>query len=203
MVGMLALDRGRGELPIMDRHPVTDSPCFRFMVPLMPPTRVVRMLLLATLFIVPSSMIALAAPKGSGLPLPRFVSLQSEEANLRTGPGLQYPIAWIYHRRSLPLEVIAEYRTWRKVRDWQGTAGWMHQSMLSGQRTLIVTAERSAIQRGPEPASPIIAIAESGVIGRLLFCPQGNSLCRAEFGGREGWIGRDTFWGIHPDEALE
>lgn len=173
------------------------------MVSLMPLMGVARILLLATLFLIPCVTAVIAAPKGSGLPLPRFVSLQSTEANLRTGPGLQYPIAWIYRRAELPLEVIAEYRTWRKVRDWQGTAGWMHQSMLSGQRTLIVTAERSAIQEGPEPASPIIAIAENGVIGRLLFCPQEGSLCQAELRGRRGWIGRDTFWGMHPDEALE
>lgn len=164
---------------------------------------VARAFVLSSLLLIPSLTSGLAAPKGSGLPLPRFVSLQSEEANLRTGPGLQYPIAWIYHRKALPLEIIAEYRTWRKVRDWQGTAGWMHQSMLSGQRTLIVTAARSALQGGPEPGSPVIAIAENGVIGRLLHCPQGGSLCRADFNGREGWIGRNSFWGIHPGEALE
>ena len=103
----------------------------------------------------------------------------------------------------LPLEVIAEYRTWRKVRDFEGTAGWMHQSMLSGRRTLIITAERSAVQQGPSAGSPVVAIAEGGVIGTILACPADQGLCRVEIGGREGWIGRDTFWGIRGAEVLE
>ncbi len=82
------------------------------------------------MFLVPvlSLIWAVAAPgleaashKGTGLPLPRFVSLRAQEVNLRTGPGVQYPVDWVYHRRHLPLEIIAEYGTWRKVRDWQGT----------------------------------------------------------------------------------
>ena len=69
------------------------------------------------------------------LPLPRFVSLRANQVRLRTGPGVQYPIEWVYQRQYLPVEIIAEYRTWRKIRDWQSTQGWVHQSMLSGNRT--------------------------------------------------------------------
>ncbi|HEC14175.1 MAG TPA: hypothetical protein ENI72_00310, partial [Rhodospirillales bacterium] len=82
---------------------------------------------------------ATAVEKGSGLPLPRFVSLRVNEVNMRTGPGVQYPIEWVYSRQYLPMEVIAEYSTWRKVRDWQGGQGWVHQSMLGGRRSFIVT----------------------------------------------------------------
>ena len=56
-----------------------------------------------------------AGHKGTGLPLPRFVSLRAGEVNLRTGPGVQHPVDWVYHRQNLPLEIIAEYGTWRKM----------------------------------------------------------------------------------------
>ena len=67
-----------------------------------------------------------ALAEGSGLPLPRFVSLRADQVNLRTGPGVQYPVEWVYQRKDLPVEIIAEYRTWRKIRDWQSTQGWVH-----------------------------------------------------------------------------
>ena len=56
--------------------------------------------------------------RGSGLPLPRFVSLRSAEVNMRAGPSVRYPVEWVYRRAGLPVEVIAEFDTWRKVRDW-------------------------------------------------------------------------------------
>ena len=79
-----------------------------------------------------------AQARNSGLPLPRFVSLRADEVNMRTGPGVQYPVEWVYKRQGLPAEIIAEFGTWRKVRDWQGTQGWIHQSMLSGKRNFII-----------------------------------------------------------------
>ncbi len=89
----------------------------------------------------------LAAGKGTGLPLPRFVSLRAREVNLRIGPGVQYPVDWVYLRQNLPVEIVAEYGTWRKIRDWQGTQGWVHQSMVSGTRTFIVTGQERTIRR--------------------------------------------------------
>src|SRR5258708_28049028 len=72
-------------------------------------------------------------------PLPRYLSLRSDEVNLRTGPGVRYPVDWVLQRRNMPVEVLAEFENWRKIRDWQGTEGWVHQSMLSGRRYAIVT----------------------------------------------------------------
>ena len=76
--------------------------------------------------------------KGSGLPIPRFASLKSDEVNVRTGPGPRYPIDWVFVRKTMPVEVLAEVDTWRKVRSLDGTEGWVHQSMLTGRRTAIV-----------------------------------------------------------------
>ena len=145
----------------------------------------------------------LAQSKGTGLPLPRYVSLRATEVNMRTGPGVQYPVEWVYRRQFLPMEIIAEYGTWRKVRDWQGAQGWVHQSMLSGRRTFVVTEKVRTVRRGPDTQSAGIARLEPGVIGRLLACPPESTWCRIEAGGRDGWLRRVEFWGVYRHETLE
>ena len=103
----------------------------------------------------------------SGLPLPRFASLRAGEVNVRTGPGVQYPVDWVFQRQGLPVEVIAEYRTWRKIRDWQGTQGWVHQSLLAGKRTVIVIGGQRALHAKPEPDAKAVAQLEAGVVASL------------------------------------
>ncbi|MBF0304805.1 MAG: hypothetical protein HQL41_04030 [Alphaproteobacteria bacterium] len=152
--------------------------------------------------------LAFAAPMAqaaetSGLPLPRFVSLRSDEVNLRTGPGVRYPVDWIYLRKDLPVEVVAEYDTWRKIRDWQGTDGWVHQSMLSGRRMMVVTGGLRTLFRADAIDSPPAAQVEAGVVGRLLQCPRGKALCRVELSGLQGWMRREEFWGVYNGEFLE
>ena len=98
-------------------------------------------ILVLSLFVLPDVATAQTERAASGLPLPRFVSLRSDKVHMRTGPGVRYPIDWVYKRQNMPMEVVAEFGTWRKVRDFQGTEGWMHQSMLSNKRTLAVTGQ--------------------------------------------------------------
>ena len=144
-----------------------------------------------------------ASQKGTGLPLPRFVSLRAGEVNLRTGPGVQYPVDWVYHRQHLPVEIIAEYGTWRKVRDWQGTQGWVHQSMVAAKRTFIVTGDVRSVRRKNDPKSPPVARLEPGVVGFLKSCPDLDGWCRVEAVGHEGWLRRVEFWGLHRNEVME
>ncbi|MFM9843620.1 MAG: SH3 domain-containing protein [Dongiaceae bacterium] len=135
------------------------------------------------------------------LPLPRFVSLRSNEINLRTGPGSNYPIVWIYQRRGMPVEVVAEFESWRKIRDWQGTVGWVHQSMLDGRRGALVIGGERILRHEPAPGAPGVARLQAGVIGRLTECDA--DWCRLETDSYEGWLKRDEFWGVYPGEAME
>lgn len=146
---------------------------------------------------------ARAAPAGSGLPLPRFVSLRAQEVNMRAGPGVQYPVEWVYKRRYLPMEIIAEYQTWRKVRDWRGTQGWIHQSMLGGRRSVIITGAIRTLRAEPDAKSRAIARMEPGVIGKLEKCPAEGGWCRVEVEGRRGWLRRVDFWGVQSSEAVD
>jgi SH3-like domain-containing protein len=146
---------------------------------------------------------AASAGETSGLPLPRFVSLRSDEVNLRTGPGVRYPIDWIYARKDLPVEVIAEFEAWRKIRDWQGTEGWVHQSMLTGRRMMVVMGQARSLRSSDAESSDPVAVVEAGVLGRILQCPRNRDFCRIEVDRIQGWMRRDEIWGVYKGEWIE
>jgi SH3-like domain-containing protein len=140
--------------------------------------------------------------RSTGLPLPRFVSLdrRRSEANVRFGPGKQYPINWVFTRPSVPLEVIAEFDNWRKIRDHEGEEGWISSQLLSGDRTILIQGAVRDLRRTPDADARIILRAEPGVIGSLLECQ--NTWCRVEIEGQRGWMKQDDFWGTLPGEIL-
>jgi len=144
---------------------------------------------------------ALAASAGeSGLPLPRFVSLRAAKVNVRTGPGVRYPIAWVYVRRGLPVEITAEFGRWRKVVDIDGAEGWIHRIMTSGERTAIVIGGIRTLYRRPEPTAMPMLHAEPGVQGRVLGCRA--SWCELVIEGVRGWTQAEFLWGIYPGEDV-
>lgn len=161
----------------------------------------IALLLGAMSLIAPVTANVAVGQNASGLPLPRFVSFRAAEVNMRTGPGIQYPVDWVYSRRSLPVEIIAEFETWRKVRDWEGTQGWVHQSLLSGKRTVIVTGETRNLRASPDAASRIVARVEPSVIGELNDCSAG--WCRISIEGYQGWLRHVDMWGVYKEEAFE
>ena len=139
----------------------------------------------------------------SGLTLPRFASIRSDKVNIRTGPGFRYPIKWIYQRRNMPIEIIAEFETWRKVKDWQSTLGWVHQSMLSANRTLIVINSPQIIRKNDAAKSAALAEANPGVIGKIESCKHDNAWCYVTIKEYSGWLRRTQMWGVYPAEAIE
>lgn len=148
----------------------------------------------------------LAAPayavNTSGLPVPRFVSLKAEEVNVRTGPGTRYPISWVYRRLAMPVEVIEEYDVWRKIRDVEGTAGWVHKGMLDGKRMVMVRGKEPRVVRidADEKSKPLLK-AEPMVIARLVECQP--AWCRIQISARKGWMEKRYLWGVYESEALE
>lgn len=137
----------------------------------------------------------------SGLPVPRFVSVHAPKANVRTGPGVRYPVDWVLVRKGMPVEIVAEFEHWRKIRDWQGTEGWVHQSMLSGARSVVVMTEVRALRRTADPAAPVVARLEAGVIARVLACE--TAWCRLDAAGFKGWIPKSEIWGVSDDETFD
>lgn len=139
----------------------------------------------------------------SSLPIPRYVSLRTSPVNLRSGPGVRYPVAWVYQRRHLPVEVTDEFDTWRRVRDIDGAEGWVHQSMLSGQRTGIVSAQTTPLYKGSTPSSAVVANVSAGVVITVDRCPENIDFCLVEAGDFKGWIRRGLFWGLYDDETID
>lgn len=142
----------------------------------------------------------------TGLPLPRYVSLRADEVNLRTGPGIRYPIDWVYQREGLPVEIIDEFEAWRRIRDREGATGWVHQSTLSAERTAIVVGERRALRVEAEASAAARAWLEPGVIVRLERC--GGDWCEAsasdaEGAGYRGFLLRAELWGVYPEEVID
>lgn len=136
----------------------------------------------------------------TNLPLPRYVSLKANESNVRRGPSLSHRIDWVFQRKSMPLQVVAEYGHWRRVIDRDGLGGWVHYTMLSGVRTVIIEEQVSLLRR-PQPDALENAILESGVIARLGECDE--EWCRLTAGGYSGWALKAQLWGIQPNEIRE
>jgi SH3-like domain-containing protein len=136
----------------------------------------------------------------SGRPLPRFASLRAREINMRSGPGSNYPILWVYRLPGLPVEIIDEFETWRRVRDWQGSTGWIHQNLLSGRRGALITGGLRKLRRKPDEAAAGVALLDQGVLAKLEGCE--GPWCRITVETHEGWLKRDEFFGIYPDEKI-
>ena len=150
----------------------------------------------------PNENATLTSPEPS-LPLPRFVSLRTDPVNLRSGPGVRYPVDWVYMRRRLPVEIIAEFETWRQIRDLDGAEGWVHQSMLSGRRTGMIKGEAQALHKANVDQAETLAMLEPGVVVDIQRCPVDGPFCRIEINGLQGWLKRDQFWGVYPQEKIE
>jgi SH3-like domain-containing protein len=143
----------------------------------------------------------------SGLPVPRFVSLKSDRVNVRGGPTKDHDVTWIFTRSGLPVEVTAEFDNWRRIRDWEGSEGWVYHSLLSGRRTALVSAklkskgELLALYGSADPKSSIVARLEPGVVGTVKKCTDG--WCRVVGSGFDGYIQQERLWGVYPGEKVE
>lgn len=142
------------------------------------------------------------------LPLPRFASLRASKINWHIGPGGNYPISWLYKAQSMPVEIVAEFDTWRQVRDFQGTEGWVHKSLLSGKRHVIVVHQTQQLKEIPHQDGKTIAYLEANLIGKVQEC-QGH-WCKVEFkdvnnngSGKsyKGWLPRQAIWGVYLHET--
>ncbi len=142
----------------------------------------------------------------TGLPLPRFAALRSDEVNLRSGPGTRYPIEWVYKRRDLPVKIEREFEIWRLVQDQEGVKGWVNQATLAPRRTAAVlgaVGTELALRRDAQDGASPVARLKPGVIVRLRSCEAKSDWCQAQVGDYRGWIRRTELWGVSPDEVIQ
>ena len=139
--------------------------------------------------------------KVTNLPVPRFVSLKTSEGNVRRGPSLTHRIDWVFKRRSMPLRVTAEHGHWRRVEDRDGLGGWVHYSLLSGARSVIVEKDLLTLRTRPDVKAPATAALAVGVVARLGKCDL--EWCRLTSGGYKGWAPKARIWGVGLDEIRD
>ncbi|MBC7506817.1 MAG: hypothetical protein H7267_14010 [Sandarakinorhabdus sp.] len=160
-------------------------------------------LLLLTALCAATPALAASEERADGtttLPVPRFVSLKSNSAMMRSGPEERFPILWEYKRRGLPLEIIKEYKIWRQVRDPDGTIGWMNKSLLTGVRTGFIRESTRTLYVAPDLQSRIAWRIEPGTVVTITLCE--TAWCRVSKDGQSGYILRDQLWGSYPNEAV-
>lgn len=132
-------------------------------------------------------------------PVPRYVSLATETANGRHGPGLEHQIDWVYQRPNLPLRVTAESGPWRRVIDPDGDEAWIHARNLEERRTVFLRTE-APLRRGPNGSAALSAVLAKGVIGSLTGCE--GQWRRMAVGGRVGWVEGGALWGAEDCAGL-
>jgi SH3-like domain-containing protein len=141
----------------------------------------------------------------SGLPVPRYVSLKSDRVNLHEGPSKDHRTIWVFQRAGLPVEITAESETWRRIRDSEGTEGWVLHSLLSGRRTgLVAPWKKSEVfllySKASDKSDPVAKL-QANVIAGINKCD--GSWCRISGEGFDGYIQQSNLWGVYPNEKIE
>ncbi len=136
----------------------------------------------------------------SGLEVPRFVSLKFDHINVRRGPGMDHEIDWVFRRKGMPVQIIAESDHWRRIRDVDGSTGWIHRTMLDSQRTVLVLAEMRPIRKEPQREAEPVALAEPGVIAELMRCEP--DWCKVRADRVQGWIRSEFVFGLTDEDMI-
>ncbi len=136
--------------------------------------------------------------------VPRFVCLKTDETNLRTGPGLNYPIDWVYVKKNMPVEVIREFEHWRMIKDFEGTKGWIHRSGLSAKRYAFVSVDVTKLRKVPKDEAQVLAYLKKKVVLKVKKCPKRYDFCKVSLNDNdndyEGWVRKSDLWGVYIDE---
>jgi SH3-like domain-containing protein len=147
----------------------------------------------------------LALGPKSGLPMPRFVSLKPDRVNVRAGPTRDHEVAFVYTRAGLPVEITAESDNWRRIRDWEGSEGWVYHSLLSGRRTVIVLPKNKSelvpLFENDSADGTMVAQLQGGVVASVKRCT--GTWCRIVGAGFDGWAAQDKLWGVYLNEKVE
>ncbi len=137
------------------------------------------------------------------LPVPRFVSLRTNQVNFRAGPGFQYPVVWVYQRDGLPVEIIGEFDVWRHVVAPDGGSGWVHEATIRAHRDVYVTSAQAALRNAPSPDAAPVAYLSQGVDASLIACDGASDFCKISARGITGYIARADIWGVFAGESVK
>ena len=173
----------------------------------------VLLLTLAPALAVAPSPARAAATNPSGLPLPRFVTVRAKESNVRVGPGYQYNVSWTYQVAGTPVEIVQEFDVWRKIRDVDGSEGWVHQNMLSGTRAGYVSqdaGDKIGLRTAADDDSGIVAWVGPGFPVKIKSCS--TNWCQVTATDHpasgtpvnySGYLPESDLWGVYQGENFD
>ena len=166
-------------------------------------SKITLLLIFVSVLIIPLFGFTQEPQKGqvTNLPIPRYVSLKVKEANARRGPSLSHKIDWIYKRQNMPSEIYAEYENWRRVRDFEGLGGWVHYTLLSGIRYVLIKNELLEMRLLPSIDAQVIAKVPQHNIATLDKC--NKDWCRIIDDGYKGWVPKNGIWGVYENELKD
>jgi SH3-like domain-containing protein len=158
------------------------------------------------LAVLPAAAMAQSKGTSTNLPVPRFVSLKADKVNLRSGPTRDNAVNWVFTRAGLPVESTAESENWRKIRDSEGTEGWVFHTLLSSRRTVLVSPwAKKEVKDYPlydsRGGSTVVAKLQPGVLASVKTCD--GKWCRIFGDGFSGYIEQERLWGVYPNETVE
>lgn len=135
----------------------------------------------------------------TGMPVPRWVTIKALRVNVRRGPSLEQDVLWTYVKPGLPVEIIAEYDSWRRIRDIDGQTGWVKSVMLDGRRRVMFTGNvNTAILSEPNGEADAVALAAPGLLADLIACE--GEWCEISARGYDGFVTRDRLWGVRAND---
>ncbi len=132
---------------------------------------------------------------GSGLEIPRMVSLKKSLTYMRSGPGKEFPVKFELRQKGYPLKVVAEFNNWRKVITYNKISGWIHTQLLSSFRTGLLT-KTTFLKTMPSDSSNSLAKLLPNLLINVMICK--DNWCKIEIVKSKlyvGWVQKDTIWG--------
>ncbi len=130
----------------------------------------------------------------------RYVSTRTDKAYLREGPTFSHKILWVYRHKGEPFAVTAQFDVWRRVEAADGTTGWMSATMLTDQRTVLVTGKGRVQIFADADGGKVVALADPGAIAALKACAR--DACQIKGDGVAGWIAKARIWGVGATEVF-
>lgn len=130
-----------------------------------------------------------------------YVSQRTDKAYMREGPTYQHKVLWEFRHKGYPFQVIAAFDVWRRVKAPDGTVGWMAASMLTDQRTVLITGKGRVKLYDSAGGTKLTALADPGAVAKLVACAR--EACRITGPSVDGWIQKDRIWGVDANEVFD
>tara|TARA_B100001113_G_scaffold352747_1_gene354977 strand:+ start:766 stop:1218 length:453 start_codon:yes stop_codon:yes gene_type:complete len=121
-----------------------------------------------------------------------FLSLKNKKVNVRYGPGFDYPIKYIYKKKSLPVKVIDKKENFRRIIDHKKNSGWIHISQLKKSNSLVILEDKIIFSKNSKFSRPLFKL-EKGRLVILKKCI--SNWCKIKSDDYIGWLQTQNSWG--------